>query len=127
MERIAWKDDEDMKRAAKAATKPAEFDLESMPLDELKALQKSVAKAIDGFETRRLATARAELEAKAKELGVTLQEVFGAMGPKAGKSAPAKFRHPENPELTWSGRGRKPAWFVEALDTGKSEEDLLIA
>nr|WP_140846785.1 H-NS histone family protein [Paracoccus sp. FO-3] len=120
-----------MKKAVKAAKaeapKAVEIDLDNMPLAELKALQKSVAKAIDGFEARRLAAARAELEARAKELGVTLQEVVGATGAKAGKPVAAKFRHPENPELTWSGRGRKPVWFAEALDSGKSEEDLLIA
>lgn len=120
-----------MKKAAKAAkadaSKPVEIDLDSMPLDELKALQKSVTKAIDGFEARRLAAARAELEARAKELGVSLQEVVGGPAAKTRKPIAAKYRHPENPALTWSGRGRKPAWFVAALDSGKSEEDLLVA
>jgi len=40
--------------------------------------------------------------------------------------APAKYRHPENPALTWSGRGRKPLWFVEALSSGKTAEDMAI-
>ncbi len=31
-----------------------------------------------------------------------------------------KYRHPENTEITWSGRGRKPAWIVEGLEAGKS-------
>ncbi|WP_354540899.1 H-NS histone family protein [Roseovarius sp. MBR-6] len=38
--------------------------------------------------------------------------------------AAAKYRHPENPALTWSGRGRKPQWFVEALDAGNTASDL---
>jgi DNA-binding protein H-NS len=40
--------------------------------------------------------------------------------------AAAKYRHPENPSLTWSGRGRKPLWFVAALEAGKSADDLAI-
>ena len=40
--------------------------------------------------------------------------------------AAAKYRHPENAALTWSGRGRKPLWFVAALDAGKSPEDLAV-
>ena len=35
-------------------------------------------------------------------------------------------RDPENPALTWSGRGRKPRWFVDALAAGKTEDDLTI-
>ena len=40
--------------------------------------------------------------------------------------AAAKYRHSENPALTWSGRGRKPQWFVEALEAGKTASDLAI-
>ncbi|MCC5958218.1 MAG: H-NS histone family protein, partial [Rhodobacteraceae bacterium] len=40
--------------------------------------------------------------------------------------APEKCRHPENPALTWSGRGSKPLWFVEALEAGKTAEDMAI-
>ncbi|WP_260350332.1 H-NS family nucleoid-associated regulatory protein (plasmid) [Salipiger sp. H15] len=31
--------------------------------------------------------------------------------------------HPENSEITLSGRGRKPAWLFEAIADGKSVED----
>ncbi|MDZ7709485.1 MAG: H-NS histone family protein [Roseovarius sp.] len=37
-----------------------------------------------------------------------------------------KYRHPENPTLTWTGMGRKPGWFIEALDAGMSKEDLKV-
>lgn len=40
--------------------------------------------------------------------------------------APAKFRHPQNHELTWSGFGRKPLWFVEYIEKGGKEQDLVI-
>jgi len=40
--------------------------------------------------------------------------------------AAAKYRHPENPSLTWSGRAGKLQWFVEALKAGKTAEDLAI-
>ncbi|WP_424179079.1 H-NS family nucleoid-associated regulatory protein [Yoonia sp. TsM2_T14_4] len=38
-----------------------------------------------------------------------------------------KYQHPENSSLTWSGRGRKPQWFHEALASGKTPEDLAVA
>ena len=41
--------------------------------------------------------------------------------------AMTKYRRPEDSALTWSGRGRRPQWFVEALDAGKKPQDLFIA
>lgn len=38
-----------------------------------------------------------------------------------------KYRHPENPELEWSGRGKAPKWFEFALENGFSEADLLVS
>lgn len=37
-----------------------------------------------------------------------------------------KYRHPENPELKWTGRGRQPKWLEEALEE-YDESDLLAA
>ena len=33
---------------------------------------------------------------------------------------------PENPDATWSGRGRQPDWFKSAIAAGKAPEDLEI-
>lgn len=104
-------------------------DLAAMSLSELKALQKDVAHAIDTYRERQKDEARAVLEAKAKELGFnSLTEIVGASGRrgKAAKASPAKYRHPENPSLTWSGRGRRPNWVTAALEQGKALEDLAI-
>lgn len=104
------------------------FDLDALSLDELKLLQKQVARAIEGFEERRKRSAMAELEAKARDLGFSLEQLMGVSG-RAGKArskASPKYANPENPEMTWTGRGRKPAWFEQALASGKSAEDLAI-
>jgi DNA-binding protein H-NS len=36
----------------------------------------------------------------------------------------AKYRDPENQFNSWSGRGRKPAWVVRALQRGLTLDDL---
>lgn len=100
------------------------LDLSELPLDELKSLEKDVAKAIKNFEARQKPAALAAAEAVAKEMGFSLTELTG--GGKTKAASVPKYRHPENPELTWTGRGRKPAWFVEALARGTSADDLLI-
>lgn len=39
-------------------------------------------------------------------------------------TAGVRYRHPDNPSLTWTGRGRKPAWVVEWLDNGGTLDQL---
>ena len=103
------------------------IDLNSFSLTELKTLQKDVAKAIDGYEERQRQEARAALEAKARELGFNLSELVDAPRRKgARKVNPPKYRHPENGELTWSGRGRRPDWVNAHVNSGGSLDDLLI-
>jgi DNA-binding protein H-NS len=102
-------------------------DLNAMSLAELKQLQKDVAKAIDGFRERQKEEARAVLEAKARELGFSFAELAPAGSRRKSKSSsPARFSHPENPALTWTGRGRRPNWVTAALSEGKKLEDLAI-
>ena len=104
----------------------ADFNLEAMSLKELRQMQKDLGKAISTYEDRHKAEARAKLEAIAKEMGYSLADLIGTSVKPTRAPAAAKYRHPENAALTWSGRGRKPLWFVAALDAGKSPEDLAV-
>ncbi|SFY45441.1 DNA-binding protein H-NS [Paracoccus pantotrophus] len=105
----------------------ADIDLHALSLAELKQLEKNVAKAIASFEDRRKACeARAGAEAVAKEHGFSLSDLAHAAPSREGAAPVPQYRHPENPEITWSGRGRKPAWIAEGLEGGKSLEDFAI-
>ena len=104
----------------------AEFNIEAMSLKELKSLQKDLAKAISTFEDRHKSDARSKLELIAKEMGYSLAALIGIDVKPTRAPAAAKYRHPENAALTWSGRGRKPLWFVAALEAGKSPEDMSV-
>lgn len=103
------------------------IDLHSLSLKELKDLQSRVVKAIAGFEDRKKNEARAELEAHARELGFSLSDLTVA-NPVSRKrtSAAPKYANPANPADTWTGRGRKPRWFSEALAGGRKPEDLAV-
>ena len=105
----------------------ADYDIEALSLTELKKMQKDVAKAIATFEDRQKAEARAKVEAVALDLGYSLAELVGTKTKSLRAPVVAKYRHPENPALTWSGRGRKPQWFVEALEAGKTASDLAVS
>lgn len=103
------------------------MELDHLSLKELKDLQAQVARSIANFVDRKKKEALAELESKAREFGFSLSELTGASpAPRKRASAGAKYANPANPADTWSGRGRKPRWFVEALASGKSPDDLLI-
>ena len=106
------------------------MDLTEMSLQELKRLQRDVERAIASFEQRQLAAARAELEARARELGFSLAELVSADGSTAKSkraAAQPRYRNPKNPEETWSGRGRQPRWLTVALTSvGAKIEDFAI-
>ena len=104
----------------------ADYDLEALSLSELKRMQKDVAKAISTYQDRQKAEARVKVEAFARDLGYSLAELVGAETKTARAPVAAKYRHPENPALTWSGRGRRPQWFVEALAGGGTAGDMEI-
>lgn len=105
----------------------ADYDLEAGALSELKKMQKDFAKAISTFEDRQKAEARAKVEALARDLGYSLAELVGTEMKSSRVPAATKYRHPENPALTRSGRGRKPQCFVEALEAGKTASDPAIS
>lgn len=101
------------------------IDVNTMSLEDLAKLKKDVDKAIASFEARKMAEARAALDAKAREMGFTFEQLAGGKGGKKAPVAP-KYRDPANPSATWSGRGRRPHWFNEGMAAGKSPEDFLI-
>ncbi len=102
------------------------FDLDHLSLKDLKDLHAQVTKAIATFVDRKKKQALAELEEKAREHGFSLSELTGAAPVRKRTPATAKYANPANSADTWSGRGRKPRWFEEAIANGKKADDLLI-
>jgi DNA-binding protein H-NS len=57
-----------------------------------------------------------------KEAGFDINELFGR-GRKGKGSVTAKYRDPNNPANTWTGRGRMPRWMAQATKGGKANRD----
>lgn len=104
----------------------SDIDLDSMSMADLKKLEKRVASAIASFEDRRKAEAYEKVDELAKSLGFSLRDLTGTATVRKRSRATPKYQNPDQPEVTWSGRGRKPAWFTMALESGKSPEDMEI-
>lgn len=104
-------------------------DVNKMSKEELKKLIKDAEKALESIETRRLADAKKAAETAAKEYGFSLDELLGAPAKGKGRKGaknPAKYANPASPDQTWTGKGRKPNWVIDALASGKSLDDLKI-
>lgn len=102
------------------------IDLDTLSLKELKDLQGKVAKAISGYEDRKKREALAELEEKAREMGFSLAELTGAAPTRKRTPSTVKYRNPADASQTWTGRGRKPRWFDDAIKSGKTAGDLSV-
>ena len=112
-------------------------ELEKLSRDELEkarkdmeAQLKEIEQAQSEFDNRRAKELRTEIEKMVAKEGFTIDDIFGGKTGKRNSAVkskgPAKYRHPENASLTWSGRGRQPQWYKDAIEGGKSPEDLAV-
>jgi DNA-binding protein H-NS len=102
------------------------MNINTLSLKELRDLQLKVAKAIASFEDRRKNETLAEMEELARAKGFSLAELTGGPPVRRRSATSAKYANPANPAATWSGRGRRPGWFLEAMSQGKTPNDLAI-
>ena len=103
----------------------AAVDLKKMSEKDLGKLSDEIAKELKAREKGKREDARKAAEAAAKKHGFSLNELLGSA--KAKKSAaPAKFANPNDPKQTWSGRGRQPAWYKDAIAKGTDPKALAV-
>ena len=103
--------------------------IESLSQEELNELIARAEQQKKKIHRDRINDVRRKITDMAKAEGYSIEELFGGRGGgsrrTAGKVA-AKYRNPANPEQTWTGRGKRPRWFSEALAQGRKESDLAI-
>ena len=112
------------------------LDLENMTDGQLQELLSAVKQAISERVERRVA----DLQNLAREAGFDVQ-LHRSSTPSTGqiRARPpvgmrpnrqivvsAKYRNPDNPAETWSGRGHQPRWLQAQLGHGRTLEDLAI-
>ena len=113
--------------------KKINLDLEAMSLDELWSLHEKISRIL----SERITSEKTELEKRLTilnrgrddfERGNSPQS-YNANG-KARREYPRvfpKYRNPQTPSETWSGRGKQPRWLVAAIKTGRKIEDFQIS
>jgi len=109
------------------------IDLKAMTRKELHAFKKRVETQLERIEKEEMKIALKAAEQVARKHGFSLAELTEATSSKPVKSkpkgpkAPPKYVHPEDSNVTWTGRGRQPHWIKEGLAGGKSLEHFLLA
>jgi DNA-binding protein H-NS len=100
------------------------IDVSSLSERQLKELIRKARGRMKNIDKEKIAKVKAKINAVLKSEGVTFAQVYGKKRGGKGKVAP-KYRNPNGTE-TWSGRGKRPRWFLAAIKSGKKEKDLLI-
>lgn len=103
-----------------------EFDPDTLSLKELRELRGRIDKAIATFDERRKREVVSKIEEIAREHGFALNDLAETLLARKRGPVAAKYVNPDDPEQTWTGRGRKPRWVTEALDAGKSLDDMAV-
>ncbi|WP_039018649.1 H-NS family nucleoid-associated regulatory protein [Halocynthiibacter namhaensis] len=109
------------------------IDLSTLSRNELKVLRTNIDTALAQAEARDRQAALDAAKAAASEFGFSLDELSNAnpnkrrgMRANGSLSAP-RYANPDNPEMTWTGKGRKPNWFTEALSRGTNPSEMEIS
>ena len=113
------------------------YDLKSMSRKELEKLRSDIDKTLERVSNREMKAALAAAEKAAKAHGFSLAEITldtaTAEKPQRKKatanpktSGKPKYVNPKDKTQTWTGKGRRPDWFVAATDSGKTPEQLEI-
>jgi DNA-binding protein H-NS len=109
---------------------------------QLELLKKREAALSKSKQTKALA----KIVQLAKESGLTAEDIAGAFktgksskavkatakktgrqSATAGKTVAPKYRNPNNPAQTWTGRGKSPTWVAEMKAAGTLETALITA
>jgi DNA-binding protein H-NS len=114
-------------------------DYENMSRKELMEMRARIDRAIAAVADRDKRNALKAAEAAAREHGYSLEELVESMGTLRGRGrgraaakasggdATVRYRNPDDPTQTWSGRGRRPGWIKEAEGKGRSLDEMRVA
>lgn len=107
------------------------INLDALSPTELKALIANAQSQMQAAHANHVKSVREKIERLLKSNQLTLADVYptrGGKGAKKPKSTVApKYRNPADATQTWSGRGKRPLWMVQALKKrGTTLESLLI-
>ena len=94
-------------------------DLEKMPHDALWELHQRIVEVL----SRRLKDETRKLQKQLDELGRKSGDLLQR---RPYPKVQPKFRNPNNPSETWSGRGKMPRWLVILIASGRNRDEFRV-
>jgi len=100
-------------------------DLSKYSLSQLRKLEVQVVEELKKRHFLGISQAREQILHIARGAGLSVDDLLSGRAPKGSGqgSVPVKYRHPDDPSLQWSGRGRQPAWVKDWTAAGKRLDD----
>ena len=99
--------------------------MESLHPNELAEIESRARQLIEVRKAAFWPEAKAAVDKLVEIAGVTPGQLFARLYPPA--PIPPKYAHPNNPALTWSGRGKAPKWLTDLQAQGGPLEAFLVA
>ena len=96
-----------------------------MNVDELLALSEDAQQLIEKKQHQRLHAAYMQFEKIAEDNDTSISEILES-AKSLEKKRNIKYRDTKDSDNTWTGRGRKPTWLVNALAAGSHLDDFAI-
>ena len=105
-------------------------DISKLSVEELKRLQVEAEALIVSKKDQAIEDAYDQIVAIADGLGFSIEELLELGEQKrkktTRKAVEPRYRNKNNPEDTWTGRGKQPRWLLAELEKGAKLEDFLI-
>jgi DNA-binding protein H-NS len=98
-------------------------------MEELSALARARGFVLEDLMEGKVVTEMSQIVAAPKPDSLPPSRPTAALFPqlpqgRKRRSPPVKYRHPQQCDLTWTGRGKRPRWVMAWLAEGRRIEEL---
>ena len=101
--------------------------LNNLSVDELAKLAANALEEIENRQAERIKEVKKQIQELAASIDYSVVLTKSKSAKKiVGTPAKPKYRNPNNPTATWSGRGKRPLWVVSHTNNGGTMEELEI-